>query len=172
MAQTATRPTLRSLFEALDVDHDGVVDNREVDDYLRGIGLGAWAVRRVTRTFLITEVDNAPRDGVISWPEFVTGAHMFMPPAVVVGTEVRPELVDAAFDKIAGTGNDRAGFAELRRYAREALPWPLRPFSGPLIGVAARAVLKALDCDGDGIVEREDLRAIVDDIVRERGRGC
>ncbi len=170
MPEKVPRPTLRVLFESLDIDSNGVVDNQEVDHYLRGIGLRGWLVRRATHKFFMGEADKDRRDGCVSWGEFVAGAHLFMPPAVVVGVDVRPELVNAAFDKIAGAGCDQAGFADLRRYSREAIPWPLRPFSGPLLDVAAKAVLKALDANRDGILEREDLRTIVDDIVRERAR--
>ncbi len=169
MPEEVARPTLRVIFESLDVDRNGVVGNKEVEHYLRGVGLSSWLARRATYTFFMGQIDR-DADGCMSWVEFVAGAHFFMPPAVVVGRDVRPELVNTAFDKIAGPGRDEAGFAELRRYAREAIPWPLRPFSLPLHGVAATAVLRTLDANGDGILEREDLRAVVDDIVRERAR--
>jgi len=169
MPREVIRPTLRVIFESLDVDGNGVVGNKEVDHYLRGVGLNSWLARRATYKFFMGEIDVDEGDGSMSWREFVAGAHFFMPPAVVVGRDVRPDLVDSAFDTIAGAGRDEAGFAELRRYARQAIPWPLRPFSAPLLGVAATAVLKTLDANGDGILEREDLRAVVADIVRERG---
>jgi hypothetical protein len=156
-------PRLRALFLSFDRDGSGVVDAAEMDAYLTGIGLANRAARALVRETVVKACG-----GELTWTRFVAISHHLVPPGIADGGRLDVGRVDEVFDRIAGPGSTTATASDVERHARASLPFFMRPFAGALAQAAGTGVVGTLSRAGERYVRREDLRALVEDIVREK----
>jgi hypothetical protein len=157
---------LRALFVSFDSDGNGTVDEGEMDRYLVGVGIHSRAARAVVLRAVVRACG-----GELTWPRFVGISHFLVPPGVA-DRHGRLDVgrVDEVFDRIAGKGSATASERDVERYTRSTLPFFMRPFAGPLARAAAKGVVGTLSREGEACVRREDLREVVEEIVREKAR--
>ncbi len=159
---------LRALFTSFDRDDNGAVDEAEMETFLVGIGLANRGARLLVKQTIVKACG-----GQLTWSRFVGISHHLVPPGIADDDgRLDPDRVDEVFDRIAGNGGAHATAADVERYTRSIMPFFMRPFAGTLARAAGTGVVGALSREGEACVRREDLRSLVEEIVREKaGRG-
>lgn len=175
----ADRPTLRAMFERLDRDRSGAIDEDAVAEYLGELGLGGGLfggqkVAAAVDKFM--EKLDADGDRKVTWSEFVGGGRHLLPDSLRdANGKLDGGRVDGFFDAVVGRGNNRATKRELEPYLEREISAKAKSplvamMAGTIASAAAKVALDALDADKDKAFTREDVHALIDDINRETAR--
>jgi hypothetical protein len=163
-----SKPTARRLFER--VAHDSpTIDRPMVVAYLKKLGLGSGLLgshklNKGADAFM-ARLDSAPKDGKVSWGEFVANSRYFLPPALTdANGRLNPALIPEVFAEIAGPGATSANKAKLASYVEGKVTGAAALFARTIAEASANLALDALDADGDGSITKTDLEDLVADI--------
>lgn len=176
VACSANRPTLRAIFDRLDRDGTGQIDEDEIAEYLGDIGVGSgWFGGSKISAAVDKFMEKLDGDGDrrVGWNEFVQGGKHLLPPALMNDRgELDPARVDQFFTAIVGRGKTRATAKELEPYLEREISEKARSsmvsmLAGTIAEAAAKVAVDALDADGDRAFTREDIFALIEDINKQ-----
>lgn len=165
---SVNKPTVRRLFERVSQGSE-VIDRPKVVNYLKELGvggglLGGQKVAKGADAFM-AKLDVAPKDGKVTWEEFVAESRHLLPPALRDGQgRLNPALVPQVFKEITGPGKSQATREDISAYVASKVTGGAALFAGTIADASSKLALDALDADKDGKVGLDDLMHLVSDI--------
>ena len=166
-------PSVSRLFKRVSGGQPNI-DRPKVEGYLKDLGVGSGLLggQKVKQgaDWFMSKFDNAPKDGVVTWKEFVANGRHLVPPGIADDKgHLSPAKVSAVFDEIAGSGTPKASKESVASYIEPKITGMAAMFAGTIADATAKFAVDALDADGDGAFTRDDLTDLVKDINKEIG---
>jgi hypothetical protein len=170
IAEATPRPTLRRIFDRLDVDQQGI-DREKVEQYLDdlGIGGGLFGGMRISKAAEHFMARFDPEGaGRVTWEQFKGSGRRILPPGIVNPEtgQLDPTRAESVFKEISG-GKPTADVKAVKNFIEPKLTGAAALLSGTIADGIARVTVDALDANGDKVFTVEDLQALVDDINLE-----
>lgn len=131
--------------------------------------MGGKKVNKGADAFM-AKLDLAPKDGKVTWEEFLAQSRQLLPAALKDGQgRLNPALVPQVFSEITGNAKPHATREDIAKYVSSKVTGAAAMFAGTIGDASSKLALDALDADGDGKVHQTDLEALVSDINAHLG---
>lgn len=169
-------PTLKAIFNRLDVNRNGRISADEVKEVARKAGvdsglLGGMKVSKTAEAF-IDKFDSNDADKEVSWSEFRGKAQAMLPDGIAEAvqqgdtqgvTRSVQELMQAA----DASRNGKLSRDEISTAGQNALERKDVPMASTIADIAAKLSIALLDEDGDRQLSRREFENTAHDAVRE-----
>ncbi|MEW5853317.1 MAG: EF-hand domain-containing protein [Myxococcota bacterium] len=173
-----TGPTLRGIFNRVDVNRDGALDKAEVKKFVEDakVGEGMFAGKKVSGAVdAFMDTFDTDKNGKVGWDEFAAKGQNLIPGAAKDATPA--DVVRAADDLVTKADANHDGAVvkdELKDMIEPQLEAAGVSMSGTKADIAAKIGVHALDDNGDGKITRDETRSLATDVAKQlqlaRGR--
>ena len=164
-------PTLRGIFNRVDVNRDGSLDRAEVKKFVEDadVGSGLFGGKKVNgATDAFVDAFDGNKDGRVGWEEFQAKGQSLIPGAAKDAT---PAQVQEAADKLVAradtNGDGNVTRDELKGIIEPELEKANVSMAGTKAEIGAKLGVAMLDADGNGSISRGEVDSLAKDVAAQ-----
>jgi Ca2+-binding EF-hand superfamily protein len=165
--------TVRKLFDTIAAGR-ATVGKQELETFMEKAGVdNGWLspVASLGASAAMSKFDPAGH-GSVSWDQFSKRAMALVPPNVMAGVDGprAQQEFDKRWSEIDPQGTGAVTVPQLTNVLEAQLAAKGQSFAGTKADAGAKVLVKALDANGDGKLQKEELHGFMMDVLREAGK--